>query len=210
MKILVLGHNGLLGNMVLTYLFFKYKENVITTNLRWPTDEFKEFIQKSNVDYIINCIGAIPQRNYNEYDLTNYDLPVWLDHLGIKIIHPDTDENGDDPYSISKIKIRNVNKINTKMIRTSILGFERDTNYSLLEWFLSQDDGSEINGYTNQLWNGNTTLEWVQWADKIMTNWDSFKKTTTIANPDCYTKQQLLVLFKFIFEKVEMKTFYKR
>ncbi len=71
----------------------------------------------------------------------------------------------------------------------------------MLEWFLSQEEGTTINGYTNQLWNGNTTLEWVQWVDKIMNNWTGFKESTTIANPDCYTKQQLLLLFKIIFEK---------
>lgn len=203
MRILVLGHNGLLGNMVLTYLFFKYKGNVITTNLRWNSDEFKEFVQNSNVDYIINCIGAIPQRGYAEpeYNLINYELPLWLDNLGIRIIHPHTDEPDTTPYGLSKSKASNDCNINTKIIKTSILGFERDTNYSLLEWFLSQTDGSEINGYVDQLWNGNTTLEWVQWADKIMINWDSYKHITTIANPDCHTKHQLLLLFKYIFEK---------
>ena len=71
----------------------------------------------------------------------------------------------------------------------------------MLDWFLSQPEGSEIDGYIDQLWNGNTTLEWVKWADKLMNSWGSYKHITTIANPDCHTKQQLLLLFKFIFEK---------
>lgn len=203
MKILVLGHNGMLGNMVLTYLFFKYKDDVITTNLRWNSAEFKDFVQNSNVDYIINCIGIIPQRNYDEskYNLINYELPLWLDNLGIRIIHPDTDEPDTTPYGLSKSKVSKDCNINTKIIKTSILGFERSTKYSLLEWFLSQPEGSEINGYIDQLWNGNTTLEWIQWADKIMNNWHSYKHITTIANPDCHTKYQLLLLFKYLFEK---------
>jgi len=201
MKILILGHNGLLGNMVLTYLFFKYRDDIITTNLRWNSDEFKEFVQNFNVDYIINCIGAIPQRGYEEYDFINYELPLWLDNLGIKIIYPDTDELDDTPYGLSKAKARRYCNINTKLIKTSIMGFERKSNYSLLEWFLNQPDGSEINGYIDQLWNGNTTLEWAQWADKIMNNWDSYRHITTIATPDCHNKYQLLLLFKYIFEK---------
>ncbi len=201
MKILVLGHNGLLGNMTLTYLFFKYRGNVITTNLRWNSDEFKEFVQNSGVDYIINCIGAIPQRDYVEFDLINYELPLWLDNLGIRVISPDTDEPDDTPYGLSKSKASRDCILNTKMIKTSIIGFERNTNYSFLNWFLSCTEGSEIDGYINQLWNGNTTLEWAQWADKIMNNWNSYKHTTIIANPDCHNKYQLLLLFKFIFEK---------
>jgi len=201
MKILILGHNGMLGNMVLTYLFFKYRDNVITTNLRWDSDEFKDFVKSSNVDYIINCIGAIPQRGYTEFNLVNYELPLWLDSLGIKIIHPDTDEPDDTPYGLSKTKARLKCNKNTKIIKTSIIGFERGTSFSFLEWFLSQPEGSEINGYIDQLWNGNTTLGWVQWADKIMNNWDSYNHITTIANPDCHSKYQLLLLFKYIFDK---------
>jgi dTDP-4-dehydrorhamnose reductase len=203
MKILVLGHNGLLGNAVLTYLFFKYKDDVMTTSLRWGTDEFKHFIQDTEPEYIINCIGAIPQRKYadDEYDTINYDLPLWLDNLGIKIIHPDTDEPEDTPYGISKAKARRDCNKNTKIIKTSIIGFERGSNFSFLEWFLSQEDGSDVNGYLNQLWNGNTTLEWSQWADKMIIDWDNFKHTTTLANPDCHSKFQLLLLFKTIFEK---------
>ena len=200
MKILVLGHNGMLGNMVLTYLFFKYKDDIITTSLRWDTPEFRRFVLESKVEYIINCIGAIPQRNYNDYSI-NYDLPLWLDSLGIKIIHPDTDILDETEYSKSKEKAKGECINNTKFIKTSIIGFERNTKYSLLEWFLNLPEGSEINGYINCLWNGNTTLEWVQWADKIMNNWEGFKHITTIANPDCHNKYQLLLLFKFIFEK---------
>lgn len=200
MKILVLGHNGMLGNMVLTYLFLKYKDYVITTSLRWDTPEFKKFVEKSNVDYIINCIGSIPQKNYEDFSI-NYELPLWLDSLGIKTIQPDTDVSDYSKYSISKEKARNKCINNTKFIKTSIIGFERNTKYSLLEWFLNLPEGIEINGHINQLWNGNTTLEWVKWSNKIMNNWKGFKHITTIANPDCYTKHQLLLLFKFIFNK---------
>ena len=58
MKILILGHNGLLGNMV--YKYFKSKSyQVITTNLRWPTEEFKFLVKDQQFDFIINCIANI-------------------------------------------------------------------------------------------------------------------------------------------------------
>lgn len=210
MKILVLGHNGLLGNMVLTYLFLKYKNNVLTTNLKWETDEFKDFVINSKVDYIINCIGAIPQKKYkeHEYDKINYELPLWLDNLGIKVIHPDTDEPENTPYGISKGKAKRECIKNTKIIKTSIIGFERGTKFSFLEWFLSQPEGSTVNGYINQLWNGNTTLEWVKWADKIINNWENYKRITVIANRKCNSKYQLLLLFKTVFNRdINIKPF---
>jgi dTDP-4-dehydrorhamnose reductase len=43
MEILILGHNGLLGNMVYKY-FTSKNYSVITTDLRWNNNDFKDFI----------------------------------------------------------------------------------------------------------------------------------------------------------------------
>ena len=105
MKVLVLGHNGMLGHMVHKYLSTKECE-IITTDLRWPSEEFRNFIVDFNGDFVVNCIGAIHQRT-NEFGV-NTDLPVWLDGINyrskkFKIIHPGTDcEMDNDNYGISK------------------------------------------------------------------------------------------------------------
>ena len=44
------------------------------------------------------------------------------------------------------------------VLRTSIIGPERGTNKSLVEWLLS-NKGGKVNGFTNHIWNGLTTLE---------------------------------------------------
>lgn len=200
MKILILGHNGLLGNMV--YKYFKSKNyELITTDLRWPTEEFKTFVIDQQLDFIINCIGMIPQRKPNDelYDLINYQLPVWLDSINIKIIHPDTDESDDTIYGLSKRMARESISKNTKIIKTSIIGFEKNTKFSFLDWFLNSE--GSVNGFTNQFWNGNTTLEWSKWAEKIILNWVYFKNVTTLSNPDCLSKYNILVYIKYIFNK---------
>lgn len=200
MKILILGHNGLLGNMV--YKYFKSKEyDLITTNLRWPNNDFKSFVLQHKVDCIINCIGIIPQRKPNDelYDIINYQLPVWLDDIGVKIIHPDTDEPADTPYGLAKQMAReNISK-NTKIIKTSIIGFEQGTKFSFLDWFLNSE--GKVDGYMNQHWNGNTTLEWAKWSEKILLDWQLFNKVTTLANPDCLSKYEILIMLKYIFNK---------
>lgn len=200
MKILILGHNGLLGNMV--YSYFESKNyNIVTTDLRWPSTEFIIFVAKQEVDFIINCIGIIPQRkpDVELYNLVNHELPVWLDSLDIKVIHPDTDEPADTPYGLAKQLARENVISNTKIIKTSIMGFEKGSSFSFLEWFLNSE--GTVNGFTNQFWNGNTTLEWSKWSEKIMKDWYSYNKITTLANPDCLSKYDILVDIKRIFNK---------
>jgi dTDP-4-dehydrorhamnose reductase len=199
-NILVLGHNGLLGNMV--YLYFKVSGyNVITTDLRWPNENFKQFVSDQKVDYIINCIGIIPQKRPDEYlyNLVNYELPLWLDNLGVKIIHPDTDEGDDTPYGLAKRMAREGVYKNTKILKTSILGYEKNSSFSFFNWFLSSE--KSVNGFTNQFWNGNTTLEWAKWCESIMKNWENFKKLTVISNPECLSKYEILNMIKDIFKK---------
>ena len=78
-RVLVLGHNGMLGHMVLNYLKSK-NIKVETTNLRWPTEEFKQYIINFDGEFIINCIGAIHQRT-KTFDV-NWELPIFLDFYG--------------------------------------------------------------------------------------------------------------------------------
>ena len=93
MKILVLGHNGMLGHMVVKYLISQ-NQNVVTTDLKWESDEFKEYIKKSTCEYLVNCIGCIPQKkpNWTQYKSVNIFLPLFLtNNFTGKIIHPSTD-----------------------------------------------------------------------------------------------------------------------
>ena len=41
-------------------------------------------------------------------------------------------------------------------LRCSIIGFEKKTNYSLLNWYW-KNKNKKINGYKNYIWNGITT-----------------------------------------------------
>ena len=101
MKVLVLGHKGMLGHMAHNYLISKGVE-VVTTSCRWPTSCFKETNQNFDGDYIINCIGSIHQRT-DQFNI-NWELPQWLDkNANCKIIYPGTDcEMDDDDYGNSR------------------------------------------------------------------------------------------------------------
>lgn len=203
-KVLVLGHMGLLGNMVCRYLSTKEHLNVITIDpsLRWPSDEFKSMVAQFAPDYIVNCIGAIHQKT-TDFGI-NYELPIWLDSLGCTVIHPGTDcEKDDTLYGISKRTatdfITTIGK-NTSIIKTSIIGPEVNTNYSLFSWFLSTEDGQQVNGFTNHFWNGVTTLKWAEICGDMIDNLQKYQVETVVMS-DCISKYELLNAIARVFDR---------
>jgi dTDP-4-dehydrorhamnose reductase len=200
MNILILGHKGMLGHMLVKYLTDQ-NYTIHTINYRFPSKEFKDEILKFNGDYIINAIGAIPQKT-NLFDI-NHELPIWLDkYSNHKIIHAGTDcEMDNDDYGISKrIASDYIKKFstNTKIIKSSIIGPELDSKSSLLEWFLNST--GEVKGFKNAMWNGITTFQWAITCDKIMNDWDSYLIENIIYS-DCVSKFDLLNQIKLVFQK---------
>lgn len=197
MRILVLGHNGMLGNAVYSYLQQFYTIDVI--DYRWPSKEFIEYIKTYNGNYIINCIGAIPQKT-NEFGI-NSILPIFLDlNSSCKIIHPATDcESDNDIYGISKRIATDwliQNGQNTHIIKTSIIGIELNSADSLLCWFLQQ---TKANGYTNAMWNGITTLEWAKQCNNIIEG--KHTAAHTVFSTECISKFKLLNFIKEVFQQ---------
>lgn len=201
MTILVLGHNGMLGHMLVKY-FTTIGYTVHTIDSRFKSNQFKEAIINFRGDFIVNAIGAIPQKT-NDFSI-NYELPIWLDRTSsVTIIHPGTDcEIDDDAYGISKRNARDyiVNSgVRTKIIRSSIIGPELNDKKSLLEWFLNNNTAS-CNGFTRAMWNGITTYEWAMQCEQLINNWDMYPKETTISS-NCISKYELLNTIASVFER---------
>lgn len=228
-KVLILGHKGMLGNAVYRYLYSLHEYNIYTLNSRFGEDLFIKAIQEINPDFIVNCIGKIPQRvsDTQEYSKVNKDLPLFLDTLGVNIVHPTTDceFSGDiveglmygkqdirdavDEYGKSKAdvsKFLEENSKNTKIIRTSIIGHEQNTHVSLLDWFLNQN--TEVRGYENHMWNGVTTLEWAKFCEKIVGDWSIFPVLNQIGTSVGVSKYELLQVVKDVYKhNIEIKPF---
>ena len=202
MKILVLGHKGMLGHMVCSFLYAQSKYEIVTTNRRFPNWDEEVF---EGIEFIIDCIGAIPQKT-KDFDI-NYQIAIWLnENTNCKIIHPATDcEFDNSDYGISKKKGSDYIKNNcksTKIIQTSIIGPEINSNFSLLEWFLSQK--GEVYGYTKAMWNGITTLEWAKQCEVIINNWES-SPILTILCSDKNSKYELLKILQECYQKNDVK-----
>ncbi len=221
-KILILGDSGMLGNAVLNFIAEETNMTPITIKSRYPSSHFERDIREISPDYIINCIGIIPQRKPNdeEYKRINTDLPIFLDSLGIKIIHPSTDcefkgnipaeqsykssdnMDADDLYGKSKAEATKyilTQGKNTKILRTSIIGHESNSNVSLLDWFLSQEKTTR--GYKNHYWNGITTLEWAKQANLLINDWNKYKTITQIGTKEIHSKYDILCIIKNVYSK---------
>lgn len=199
MNILILG-KGLLGSAVFDFLTH-HGYTVQTNTAYWPSKEFKD--QLRNFEGIcINCIGSIPQKTKDFR--VNYELPEFLGGLSnIKVIHPGTDcEIDDSPYGISKAVAADIcqDYRNIKIIKTSIIGFDKD-KASLLSWSLAQ---TAVDGYVDAYWNGVTTLKWAEKCLELILNWDKFGKTTVITSK-CVSKFELLkTIYKVFGRDVEV------
>lgn len=222
MKILVLGHKGMLGRAVCKFFKEHTDNEVFTISTRWGESGFVDEIKNLETDFIINCIGKIPQKKplAEEYTFLNVELPRFLETLGTKIIHPSTDcefkgdiqsgeaytktsiRDADDVYGISKASISaeiENNFKNTKIIRVSIIGHEESTRLALLDWFLSQT--GSVKGFTNHYWNGITTLEWAKQCQKLIENWSVFPTLNQFGTATHYSKFDIVSLAKDIYKK---------
>lgn len=189
MKILILGQKGMLGHVVSQYMLER-GHKIEKLYHRWPSSDFERLITESDADFLINCIGKIPQKNgdFKSFLCSNTDLPIFLaENFRGKIIHPTTDcefngstnpsffyskdarQDAEDSYGKSKIWATQelLKYPNIKIIRTSIIGPEICDKKSLWEWFIGCDNPK---GFTNHYWNGVTTLQWAKEAEKHMIN----------------------------------------
>lgn len=216
MKILILGSTGMLGSMVLDFLSTKDLE--ITAPSRKDLDRvcFDEY------DYIVNCIGIIKQKfdEPKEVVLVNSLFPYIISEKAPKasIIQIATDcvysgkkgqytENDEhDPLDIYG-KTKSLGEVKAKNfynIRTSIIGPDRRSKVSLLEWFLSQKKNAVVKGYTNHRWNGITTLHFAKLCYVIIKKKRSIPNHLHFVPADIVSKYMLLEIISEKFDRKDL------
>ena len=83
---------------------------------------------------------------------------------------------------------------NALTIRTSIIGRELGTTYSLIDWFLAQKGGS-IRGYRRAIYTGFTTLEMARIVERILTQHRELSGLWQVASAPI-NKYELLLLVR--------------
>jgi len=225
---IVLGHNGMLGQMAVKYFKTKAKR-IITFEKRFNQSNalgFASELREYPNAVVINCIGKISQKTDNSEELytANSFLPLVLKdqlHESQLLIHPSTDcvfsgkkgeaynENdcpdAKDTYGWSKTLGEKAltGRTNTVIMRVSIIGLDNSNNSrGLLGWFLSNKKGDELKGYSNHLWNGITTLEWCKQAELLINNHYENEdcKLIQFGTKEHYSKYEMLKLFQEVFK----------
>lgn len=141
-----------------------------------------------NTDFVINCIGLLVKNSLDRPDsaaLINSWFPQYLAHKlstrNTRLIHISTDcvfdgrsgqyletdaTNEQNFYGRSK-SLGEVQNHKDITFRTSIIGPELANFTGLLDWVRLRSD-SVINGWTNALWNGMTTLQLAKCVNDYM------------------------------------------
>jgi len=180
-------------------------------------------------DYVINCIGVlgsgIDEQNSQTVirailvnSLFPRELATLAQNIGTKVIHISTDgvfgrnagicvENRkldtEDVYGKTK-SLGEVIAPGVLNLRCSIIGPDAERRRGLLEWFLKQKQGAEVNGYIDHLWNGVTTLQYGKLCHDIIV--EDYFESIRVEGPIHHfcpnaslSKYELLLLFKYAF-----------
>ena len=201
--------------------------NYIRFNIEKEIGSLKKIIEKFGpFDYIINCIGILNSSIHKEDSnsikraiLINAYFPHLLaeitSDIGIKVIQISSDAvfskdsgvcfednlcNCDDLYGKTKT-LGEVISPNFLNIRCSIIGPSPYHGGGLLEWFSLQSKGSVIDGFSNQMWNGVTTLQFVKLCLLLIKDdyFDVVRKEAPIHHfcpNQVISKYEILKLFK--------------
>jgi len=223
-RFFVLGHRGMLGNVVRRFLE-EHGFSCLTTDHRYdgsPESPLVAEVAESDADVVVNCAGVTTQRQISDERLmvANALLPQ---HLAAAIgpsrllIHASTDcvfaggagrhrvdqpPDATDPYGLSKRLgelVLHAPERRVLVLRTSIVGPEERSARGLLAWFLSQSGPAR--GWTDHLWNGITTLAWAKLAAEFATGkrpMDAGLQQPTTA--EAMSKYELLQLFADVYD----------
>jgi dTDP-4-dehydrorhamnose reductase len=182
-------------------------------------------------DYFINCVGITRDR-IDENDSASVVRSVQINSIfphklaefarneSTRVLHISTDAvfSGSaegyyedalhdciDVYGKTK-SLGEVISDNFLNIRCSIIGPSPFARRGLLEWFLSQPEGSVVSGYTSQIWNGVSTLQFANLCREIISQ-DCFDELRTESHVFHFvpnqpiSKYDLLNLFKSVFQR---------
>ena len=198
------------------------------TNIEWLDESLtripeyskqyiSDLIQHHRPCKVINCVAMTDISEYSkEGHFINSELPTLLAEIldqkkdNSQLIQISTNgvfsgkggyytesdlPDANDAYGKSKLKGEVVHFPHLT-IRASIIGAELQSNNGLLEWFLNQK--KDVKGYTEEKWNGVTTLEYAKFID-----WAINQELSGLIHffSKKISKNDLLHIIKEVYEK---------
>jgi dTDP-4-dehydrorhamnose reductase len=143
-------------------------------------DILLDLMERVRPNVVINCVGLIKQQVNANNPLVVLPINSLLPHrlaklcnlISSRLIHISTDcvfsgskgsyteddkSDADDLYGKSKYIGEVVDQEHAITLRTSIIGHEINSNYALVDWFLSQKNA--VQGYREAIFSGLPTVE---------------------------------------------------
>lgn len=228
---LVLGGSGMLGTAVSRQLKQVGIPHYVTTHRKESirddssvyfdveSNKFPESFRTiaKSTQYIINCIGKIPQKASIKTDLDlrkfvtvnsifPHRLATFAESEGLKVIQIATDcvfsgtrgmyrecdeHDASDTYGVSK-SLGEVDSQDVLNIRCSIIGKDDLSNVSLYNWVVSQKDNSQIYGFVDHYWNGVSTRIFSELVAGLIREKEFFSGTFHFVPSDFVTKFELI------------------
>jgi len=169
--ILILGASGMLGHKLAEEL--ADLGAVALTRADYEAFDSLESFGLTETDWVINCIGSIPQKNHDPetFIRLNALFPKFLAESKASVIQIATDcvfdgtkgsysesnpKTASDIYGLTKY-LGEVSRDRFLNLRASIIGPELTSKKSLFEWVRTQPEGASVYGFANHYWNGVTT-----------------------------------------------------
>ena len=195
-RVMILGASGMLGAMVegvfreagLESLPVRRGDQGFDAETMAGADALRDM---GPIDWIINCVaitrpsggGSAGLRSLLEVNAVfPWRLAELAGEFGCRLLHVSTDAvfrggpeplfeddpcDADDPYGLSK-RVGEAGGEHVLSIRCSIVGPEQQPRGYLLASFLRHPDGSAVNGYTDHVWNGVTTLQLARFLRRLV------------------------------------------
>ncbi len=220
-RILVTGADGMLGRAVVAH--FRRSGYDVRSVTRKVYDIAKDPLEKfipltEGVDVVVNCAGVIKPRSAQmsledvlrvnsifprnlgqllHGRIRGYHITTDCVYSGAKGNYTELDTfDATDVYGMSK----NGGDSPTLMtLRTSIIGEEQGQGRSLLAWAQSQR-GKEVNGFTNHVWNGVTTVCLAGTIERMESGGLYQPGIFHIHSPNRLTKYELLQQMSEVYE----------
>lgn len=219
--ILLFGPTGMVGWYAFHYLSRRFevipvhrKDCDITT--RTP-ETLRAFVELHRPQVILNCTNCYRgECSYEESLLVNASFPKWLDEVatayGVPLVHLSTngvfcggvdafaeDHTPDATDTYGKTKALG-EKIGHSVLRFTVVGeSERQGNESsLIEW-LKRSQGTTVQGYAKEKWNGVTCLVLVEYLERVILANDYWKGVRHLCSSEVVTKEGLCRYINLVY-----------
>lgn len=195
------------------------EERMIKDVDAWNMDSVQRALKQVKPNWVISCVGLVKQKEIAHDPTQAIYINALFPHLlaeacctdGIRVIQISTDcvfsgkrgkyteadaSDAEDLYGRTKF-LGELTRSGCLTLRTSIVGRDLFSDYSLIDWFLSQA-GGEVRGYDRAIYSGLTTAALSREVWKIISQYPDLEGLYHVSSP-AVTKFALLQMVNTAF-----------